>query len=56
MEAWDVLGHLIKNSGVQGRLEGRFLKTYVTEPFYSASATHTRQSLMAASKSWLENQ
>jgi hypothetical protein len=56
VEAWDVLGHLIKKSGINGRLEGRFLRTYVTEPSTSSTATNTRRALITASKSWLENQ
>ncbi|KAG2214436.1 hypothetical protein INT47_000992, partial [Mucor saturninus] len=55
-ESWSILSHLINKSGVEDRLEGRFLHDYTTQPNDSTSATNTRRRLIKASKSWLEQQ
>ncbi|GAA5803362.1 hypothetical protein HPULCUR_008841 [Helicostylum pulchrum] len=55
-ESWSILNHIINKSGINGRLEGRFLKDYITQPYHSVTATQTRRQLIGASKSWLEQQ
>lgn len=55
-ESWSILNHLIHKSGIEGRLEGRFLHDYTTQPYDSASATDIRRRLIKSSKSWLEQQ
>lgn len=56
METWHIMQHLVDKSDVDGRKEGRFIKTYASEPYQSFSAVKTRRALIAASKSWLEQQ
>jgi hypothetical protein len=55
-ESWNILSYLVTQSGIQDRLEGRFLKNYTTQPYCSSEATNVRRSLINASRSWLEQQ
>lgn len=55
-DAWNILGHFVNNSGIDGRLEGRFLKQYTAESYRSKNAVTLRKQLISASKSWLEKQ
>ncbi|KAI9482779.1 MAG: Nup93/Nic96-domain-containing protein [Benjaminiella poitrasii] len=55
-DAWNILGHVVNKSNIDGRLEGRFTRNYIAEPYQSVAAIQARRSLIGASKSWLEQQ
>lgn len=48
--------HLVDHSNVSGKKEGRFIRTYASEPYHTFQAVETRRALISASKSWLEQQ
>lgn len=55
-ESWSIMNHLVNKSNVEQRLEGRFMSSYVAQPYNSAEATNTRRTLINTSRSWLEQQ
>ncbi|GAN05672.1 NIC-domain-containing protein [Mucor ambiguus] len=56
LETWNIIQHLVDQSNVPGRKEGRFIKTYASEPYQTFPAVETRRALISTSKSWLEQQ
>ncbi|KAL9550891.1 hypothetical protein MBANPS3_004514 [Mucor bainieri] len=56
LETWNIMQHLIDQSNVPGRSEGRFIRTYAAESYHTFPAIQTRSALIHASKSWLEQQ
>lgn len=55
-ESWSIMNHLVNKFNVEQRLEGRFMSSYVAQPYNSAEATNTRRTLINTSRSWLEQQ
>ncbi|KAG1053251.1 hypothetical protein G6F43_004655 [Rhizopus delemar] len=55
-QAWNILSYFIKHTDNEGRHEGRFTKSYLTQPYQSTAAINTRRALIDASRSWLEEQ
>ncbi|EPB91877.1 hypothetical protein HMPREF1544_01170 [Mucor circinelloides 1006PhL] len=56
LETWHIMQYLVDKSDIDGRKEGRFVKTYASESYQNFAAVKTRRELISASKSWLEQQ